>query len=261
MDNRLATRQPVKAAAKKKPRHGRLKTAWIETREALAQSSIAKTAVASLLARALRVVYRTNRLAEGSDDLEAILVKSAPVIIALWHGQHLLTPCVRPRHRPVTAMVSRSNDAELNALLLEKLGFESARGSGGRGAKHDRDKGGARALVALKKALGAGNNAAMIADIHGKPRQAGLGIVTLARISGRPILPLAVTTSRRKVIERSWDKTTINLPFGRVAVTAGKLISVAADADEDEMEARRRELTETLNDATERAYRLADGAR
>ena len=62
----------------------------------------------------------------------------------------------------------------------------------------------------------------MIADIpHGTPREAGLGIVTLARLSGRPIVPWRIATSRRKVLEKSWDKTTINLPFGRCAIVVG----------------------------------------
>ncbi|TIW76367.1 MAG: DUF374 domain-containing protein, partial [Mesorhizobium sp.] len=89
------------------------------------------------------------------------------------------------------------------------------------------DKGGAKALIALKKSLTAGKNVAMIADIpHGTPRDAGLGIVLLARLSGRPLLPVAIATSRRKVLEKSWDKTTINLPFGRSAVSIGAPIFV-----------------------------------
>ena len=83
-------------------------------------------------------------------------------------------------------MVSRSADAEMNALVIEKIGFQAVRGSGGRENTKHLEKGGARALIALKKALDAGNNVAMIADIpHGTPREAGLGIVTLARLSGR----------------------------------------------------------------------------
>ena len=50
-------------------------------------------------------------------------------------------------------MVSRSADAELNALVFEKLGFEAVRGSGGRDTASHLDKGGARALIALKRSL------------------------------------------------------------------------------------------------------------
>jgi lysophospholipid acyltransferase (LPLAT)-like uncharacterized protein len=109
--------------------------------------------------------------------------------------------------------------------------------------------------------LAAGRNVAMIADIpNGTPRQAGLGIVTLAKLSGRPIVAFAVATSRRKVLERSWDKTTINLPFGRGTVVIGDPIYVRSDADDAEMERKRQEVTASLNAATEKAYRLVDRA-
>ncbi|RUY60178.1 hypothetical protein EN980_35090, partial [Mesorhizobium sp. M7A.F.Ca.CA.001.13.1.1] len=118
------------------------------------------------------------------------------------------------------------------------------------------------ALIALKKSLAVGKNVAMIADIpHGTPRDAGLGIVLLARLSGRPLVPVAITTSRRKVLEKSWDKTTINLPFGRSSIVIGQPIFVAAGADDAEMERKRQEVTTALNAATAEAYRLVDAPR
>ncbi len=63
------------------------------------------------------------------------------------------------------------------------------------------------------------------------------------------------------MFERSWDKTTINLPFGRCAVMTAEPIYVATDADDAEMERKRQELTETLNATTAKAYALVDGAR
>ena len=261
MSSRSGAAFAVRAKPKKGRDDGAVKRFWKRFRKPLARSRFAKGAIASVLAQALRFVHLTNPLVKGSSDLEAVFAETAPVIVALWHGQHLLAPCARPRGRRVMAMVSRSADAEINALVLQKLGFEAARGSGGRDTgKNHRKKGGARALIALKKSLDDGNNVAMIADIpHGTPRQSGLGIVTLARISGRPILPVALTTSRRRIIEKSWDKTTINLPFGRMAVMVGEPLFVAGDADEHEMETKRKELTDALNAATEKASRLADG--
>ncbi len=260
MDSQPKAPTTVQKKARKNNYDDALKRFWKRFRKPLARSRLVKGAVASLFAQALRLVYLTNPAAKGSGDLEAAFAASAPVIIALWHGQHLLAPCTRPPGRRVMAMVSRSADAEINALVLQKLGFEAARGSGGRDDRYQVKKGGARALIALKKSLDSGNNVAMIADIpHGTPRQAGLGIVTLARISGRPILPVAVATSRRKVFEKSWDKTTINLPFGRLAVAIGDTILVDGRADEAEMERKRQHVTALLNAVTAKAYRIADG--
>ena len=88
-----------------------------------------------------------------------------------------------------------------------------------------------------------------------------MGVILLARLSGRPIISAAIATSRRKVLEKSWDKTTINLPMGRRALAIGEPVYVPADADAGMMEMKRREVTDRLNAATERAYALVDGAR
>ena len=48
-------------------------------------------------------------------------------------------------------MISRHDDAEAQAVALRHLGVVPVRGSGGRRADRSRDKGGARALIALKQ--------------------------------------------------------------------------------------------------------------
>ena len=240
-----------------------LRSFWKKIRKPLAQSRFVKAAIVSLFVQAMRFIRLTNRTVAGSVRFEGSeYEKLEPGIIALWHGQHLLMPAAYPSRRPLVAMVSRSADAELNAQMIERFGIETVRGSGGREDARHLDKGGAKALIALKKALTAGKNVCMIADIpHGTPREAGMGVVLLAKLSGRPIFPAALATSRRKVLEKSWDKTAINLPFGRLAVTAGRPVHVPPDADEAETERKRRELTGELNATTAAAYRLVDGTR
>jgi lysophospholipid acyltransferase (LPLAT)-like uncharacterized protein len=251
------------ARSARKPRQeGAVRRLWRRIRKPLAASRLTMPIFAWFVARAFRFVYWTNPLIEGSDDTAGKITQYMPPILTQWHGQHLLSTFDRPRHIPISAMLSRSADAELNALVMERNGFRTIRGSGGRAGSASADKGGARALIALKKTLDAGNAVAMIADIpHGTPRQAGMGIVTLARISGRPILPVAYATSRRKVLDRTWDKTTINLPFGRRAVIFGEPIYVDRDADEAELEEKRRAVTAGLNAANVKAYALVDGRR
>ncbi len=260
MENKASAPSPAMTANRKKTGPRPLKELWRRIRKPLAKSRFVKQALATLMACAIRLIDRTNPRVEGSHDLQAAIDAHSPAIAALWHGQHILGPAISPRRHKIVAMFSRSADAELNALVAEKLGFETVRGSGGRKGERDVRKGGAKALIMLKKTIDRGCNVAMIADIpHGTPREAGLGIVTLARISGRPIVPVAIATSRRKVLERTWDKTTINLPFGRSAVILGDPIYVTSDADEATMEEKRREVTNSLNEATRQAYSLVDG--
>jgi lysophospholipid acyltransferase (LPLAT)-like uncharacterized protein len=58
----------------------------------------------------------------------------------------------------------------------------------------------------------------------------------------------------------NWDRTTINLPFGRGAGVAAEPLSVAKDANDTALEDARRLLEDRLNAATRRAYELVDGA-
>jgi lysophospholipid acyltransferase (LPLAT)-like uncharacterized protein len=262
MERRPAVPQAASLAVQKKRGDKVSKKFWRKIRKPLAQSRFAKAALTSILANFLRLVRLTNPMAAGSSDVAHASATLTPGIITLWHGQHLLAPVIYPRGRGLVAMVSRSADAELNAKVVEKLGIEAVRGSGGRGDSRNADKGGARALIALKKALDVGKNVAMIADIpHGTPRQSGLGVITLAKLSGRPIIPVAIATSRRKVLEKSWDKTAINLPFGRCAIIIGEPVRVDAQSEADDMEAKRVELTNSLNNATAEAYRIVDGGK
>lgn len=241
---------------------GAVSRAWRRLRGPLTGSRAIRRLAGRLLYFTLKGIYLTNRPVAGSAAVTDIANADNSAIGALWHGQHLSWACMKPRGLRFAAMISRSADAELNAMVLAHGGIEAVRGSGGRPGDNRVGKGGATALMGLKKVLDEGAWAVMIADIpKGTPREAGMGVVTLARISGKPIVPAAYATSRRWVIERSWDKTTINLPFGRAAAVFGAPIDVPADADEDQMEAKRRELTEALNAVTARAYAMVDGAR
>ncbi len=69
----------------------------------------------------------------------------------------------------------------------------------------------------MLEALAEGYNMAMTADVPKVSRVAGRGIILLARKSGRPIFPFALATSRFKRLD-NWDRSSINLPFGRGAM-------------------------------------------
>ncbi len=112
---------------------------------------------------------------------------------------------------------------------------------------------------ALVRALRDGVHVAMTADVPKVSRVAGLGIVKLAQISGRPIYPVAIATRRRIVLD-NWDHTTINLPFGRGAGVAGAPIYVPREADAETLELARRAVEEALNAATAPGLRASSTA-
>lgn len=252
---------PAKRAKKRRLPYT-LKGLWQRVRKPLQESTVVKSALVSVFANYIRLIKHTTRPAEGSVQEIGDYAKLEPAILALWHGQHIIGPLAYPGGRTLVALFSRSADAELNAKVAERLGIEVVRGSGGRAEKSVyRDKGGAKALIQLKRSLDSGKNVTMIADIpHGTPRESGQGIILLASLSGRPILPVAITTSRRKVLEKTWDKTTINLPFGQRATAVGEPIFVPAKASDEQIEAARAALTAALDEVTERAAAMVDRA-
>lgn len=235
---------------------GFLKRVWQRIREPLARSEMLKTVLVNLISGYLRLVYATNKRLPGFDETIASQKEHTPYIVTFWHGQHLMGTFVREKSVPVVAMFSRSADAELNARVAEKLGLQTVRGSGGRAGSDNSGKGGARALITLKRALDQGISTGMIADVaHSPVREAGQGIILLAKLSGRPILPVAYAFSRCIVLQRSWDKTSIPLPFGRSAAVTTEPVWVPVDADENLLEKKRLELTHKLDAATDAAYK------
>lgn len=206
----------------------------------------------------LRFVALTNKLILEPPDIYERLRPDLPVIFAMWHGQQAMVPFVRkPEHR-AKALISRHRDGELNAVALQWLGVEGIRGSGDHGGEFHR-KGGVPAFRQMLTALENGHSMVLTADVPKVSRVCGLGIVTLAKMSGRAIYPVAVTTSRRTEL-KSWDRAVINKPFGRMACVTGAPVRVATDAGDDMLETARQTVEAGLNDATARAEALADGA-
>lgn len=222
------------------------------------KGDFAEEALGFALAHYLKWVQRTNRFVVEPSDLETSFGVHHPLILAMWHGQHIMQPFCRASNMThVCAMVSRHRDAGVQAVALRRLGIEPVRGSGARGDKV-REKGGAKALIILRRQLDRGATVAMTADVPKVARVAGLGIVTLGRISGRPIVPVAVTTSRR-IDFKSWDRASLGLPYGRGAIVVGEPIRVAADATAQAIEAARLAVQDGLDAVHARAYALVGG--
>jgi lysophospholipid acyltransferase (LPLAT)-like uncharacterized protein len=222
----------------------------------LAASSAFQEAVGALAASYLRLVWRTSRIIiEPANIYDMVQV---PAIIAMWHGQHFMAPFIKRPERGHRAkvLISRHRDGEINARAAMRLGIGTIRGSGAHNGEFHR-KGGAVAFTEMLDALSEGYNVALTADIPKVARVAGLGVVKLAQYSGRPIYPVAIASQRRIELD-NWDRSAVNLPFGRMAMVAGEPISVARQVDDAMLEAKRQDVERALNSATARAYELAD---
>ena len=225
----------------------------------LLASTPAVAVIGALAAAYIKLVYATSRIKREPEDTDAKLFSQHPQILAMWHGQFLLLPKLKPK-RPadVRAMVSRHGDAALIGAVLERFGISLIRGAGA--GKRRRNRGGATALRESLRALSSGATVAMTADVPpGPARRAGEGIATLASLSGRPVVPFAIATSRF-IATPTWSAFTINLPFSNLAIVIGDPVYVPQTNDAEIIEEGRIAIERALAEVTARAYALA-GAR
>jgi lysophospholipid acyltransferase (LPLAT)-like uncharacterized protein len=206
----------------------------------------------------LRLVWKTNRFVVWPEGVYERALTQVPIILAMWHGQHFLSPFVKGEQRG-KVLVSQHRDGRINAMVAERFGVEVIVGSGAHGREFQRKRG-VEAFREMLDALNEGYSIAMTADVPKIARVAGLGIVKLASASGRPIYVFAAATSRRIVLN-NWDRTVIHLPFGHGALVGVGPIDVPRDADDATLEAARRRVEDELNLATARAWEITDGPR
>jgi lysophospholipid acyltransferase (LPLAT)-like uncharacterized protein len=168
---------------------------------------------------------------DGAEHYDAIVKSGRQPILACWHGR-ILTGLYYFRHRGIVALASQNFDGEWIARILGRFGYTTARGSTSRG--------GARALVQLRRALAAGHGVAFTVD---GPRGPALvvqpGVAWLAGATRQPILPFHLEADRYWTT-RSWDAAQVPRPFSTVSVVLGEPIEVTDEAiDRGRTELRR----------------------
>ncbi len=176
---------------------------------------------------------------------ERLWNEGKPFIVGFWHGRLLMLPAFWTRRRVLHILVSGHPDGQLVARTSGHFGIRSIAGSTTRG--------GGAALRAMLKALKDGDCVGIAPDGPRGPRmRASDGIVTVARMSGAPILPVAYGSARRRILS-TWDRFAVAWPFASGVIVWGTPITVARDADGEALEAARRQVEDSLNAITAEA--------
>jgi len=187
--------------------------------------------VGATLAAHIALVRRTTRWKTvGEAAARGAWAGERPVIVAFWHNRLAMMPYCWPSARPFHMLISSHPDGQLIARTVKHFGIETVAGSSTRG--------GSEALRALVRLIKSGVSVGITPDGPRGPRmRASDGAVALARLSGAPIIPAAVSVSRRVVLG-SWDRLIVALPFGEGAMVWGEPITVASGADSNALRAR-----------------------
>lgn len=218
-----------------------------------------RAAGAVLLGGWIRLVSTTSSVVYEPPDILDKLRELTPFILTCWHGQGFLTFRVLTLDKTrMHYLISRHPDGQIVAGAAGSMGLRLIEGSGAN-FKEPSGTGGAAALRQMLRVLAGGDSIGLTADVPPIPgREVSDGLPLLAKMSGRPIVPFNIATSRRRVIESQWDKVQINYPFSRIAVAVGEPVWVPKDASDLLPFSERvgAELDRTLD----RAFAIADGA-
>lgn len=175
-----------------------------------------------------RVLRATVRLSPA-DVLTA--GRGGPVIYACLHRDIL--PCLLFVEAAAPhLLVSGSDDGAILVRALRGSRFGFVRGATG-------ERGG-RALVELRRVLEAGGAIGVAVDgptgPYGEIRD---GVAHLARLTGRPVVPLAAAPACAWRL-RTWDRTVVPVPGSRVVMRVGAPL-VAGNGEPDLEASRLRE--------------------
>lgn len=201
---------------------------------------LARGALAPFVAGLLRMCAATWRLrVEGVDPR----TEGRGALGAFWHRGAWIAAGVY-RDSGAHVAVSLSRDGEHIAAVMDWLGLaQPARGSSSRGAT-----GLVRSLVRLARS---GAVVAVLADgPRGPARRAKPGVLSVARLARRPVVPVALS-ARPCVRIGSWDRMLVPLPFARVVCRYGEPLEVSSATRGDALEVRRRELEMRLDQLTD----------
>ena len=184
----------------------------------------------------------TCRVTEFGRDIETRYLEANPgkgLLYASWH-RGLVFAVYWYRNRNVVSIASASEDGELAAQAARRFGWITARGSSSRGGR--------QAFREMEDYINKGYKGGLVADAPRGPRFVSkLGIIYLAKRTGRPIIPVIWNADRYWKLN-SWDRMIIPKPFARiVALFDDDTIQVPSDASREECEEYRQHLDLRLN--------------
>jgi len=126
----------------------------------------------------------------GEEKVDTLMSQGTPIIIAFWHGRQLMMPLVY-RGKAASILISQHRDGEIIANIMKQFDFGAVRGSSSRGG-----------MQALRKLVSVGRQGKDLVVTPDGPRgpacHVQMGVISLAKLTGFPIVPLTFACSKKK---------------------------------------------------------------
>ncbi len=204
--------------------------------------------IAFLTLAAIKVFSFTYRLriVGHSEHLLGLVDRGDSVVVACWHNRmfyfatYIYRYLLRNKFK-LAMMSSDSKDGEIGATIGKYAGAKVVRGSSSRR--------GASGLRGLYRAIVKDKHSIIILPdgSKGPVYEAKVGVAALAKMTGKPILPVSCWASDYWRI-RSWDRMVFPKPFSRIMITVGDLIEVPRRADDEQLEVFRQRVQVELDE-------------
>jgi lysophospholipid acyltransferase (LPLAT)-like uncharacterized protein len=194
------------------------------------------------------LVYRTCRFTfHGLDHIEAYQDLDVPLIVTSWHGMTMMVAGLIRKMMDISrfsVIVPDDHRGDVLAIFAHHLGAEPIKVN----LSGDSTFGLGRKLVSLLKKMSKGKNFLIHPDgPEGPAYKVKPGLSFIAQKAGAVILPLGCYCRNAYHIHR-WDRYTLPLPFSKIHIQIGSLITVPEDLKD--LQEINRELEDILNRLT-----------
>jgi lysophospholipid acyltransferase (LPLAT)-like uncharacterized protein len=195
-----------------------------------------------------KLVYIAFRIQEPFTRIKEVgNPKIKPCIYAMWHAHQCCIHGIEDK-TSLNVLISRSIDGEIIARTVEKWGFKTVRGSKGK-------KGSVEATMQLIDRLKQNECVAMMVDgPRGPAYEAKVGVVKIAKMAQAPIIPVYWYSEDKSFLKLpSWDSFRYPFFYTRLLNLYGDPIYVNADNTDEQDEAVRVQLQDSLNELAQKA--------
>ncbi|WP_320008309.1 lysophospholipid acyltransferase family protein [Maridesulfovibrio sp.] len=152
----------------------------------------------------------------GYERVLSLHKQGKPLMLALWHNELFsLIGVGFLKKLPLVTMASDSKDGQIITEVLERIGYEVARGSSTRG--------GLKAMLGVARVMRKqGKIGAITMDGPKGPRhEVKPGILAIAQKTGAVIIPMRAYPANPVVFHNSWDRFELPKPFKPCKIILG----------------------------------------
>lgn len=177
----------------------------------------------------IHLIYLCSRREIVVDpEVERMWERKEKMILSLWHDQLLLM--AKAYTHKAQILISASRDGELIARTMAHMGQKAVRGSSSRG--------GSAAFKQLLRLAREPYDLVITPDGPRGPRhEIKEGVVHLARLSKRAVVPMTMACSRGHRFA-SWDRFLLPYPFGRLVFVYGEPLYYSKDESPEDFHHR-----------------------